>query len=246
MEASGTPAANEPPDEIGPEGGYRARAMPIRPTEEPALEDEDTDEGNDEGESEEGGPDPFDINDFIYTPEELAEATEEGEGYTIDVGRPDKQTFVQVHPQLAIGASILEAKTGSGVEGNYLIGKKMVGHRSLEGLLRRAELRLMMKRFGGYLLVPVPILDEQRNSWHVSLREAIRRAETEWIRIVAARGQGNYRIHKAGDLDAMPEPVWPNELLDPQQLVRLAFGDERIVDNARHPLIKVLEGRRSV
>ena len=68
--------------------------MPIRPTEEPALEDEDTDEGNDEGESEEGGPDPFDINDFIYTPEELAEATEEGEGYTIDVGRPDKQTFV--------------------------------------------------------------------------------------------------------------------------------------------------------
>ena len=89
MEASGTPAANEPPDEIGPEGGVsRARVMPIRPTEEPALEDEDTDEGNDEGESEEGGPDPFDINDFIYTPEELAEATEEGEGYTIDVGGP--------------------------------------------------------------------------------------------------------------------------------------------------------------
>ena len=105
--------------------------------------------------------------------------------------------------------------------------------------LRPVLLKLAVNRQGLPFLIPVAVEspDGKQNSWHISLRDAVSRGETTWIRMSANMGNGSYDLCVAqGNL---PDPVWPEQ--DMQTLVEIAFKHHAITD-ADHPFLKGLRG----
>jgi hypothetical protein len=156
---------------------------------------------------------------------------------TVPVGKPNKQDFVRVHPDLAFRltpAAIIEVKEDREV---YLVRPDMA--RDLAGEVSAVTLFTAINRQGVLRLWPVklPGPDGRYNEWHRSALEAAERAMERWVRVTANMALGAYEIFEAvGDL---PEPVWPGNPFE--EILKIAFGD-RFVDSADHPVVQRLRG----
>jgi hypothetical protein len=75
--------------------------------------------------------------------------------------------------------------------------------------------------------------------WHMTAREAVERARSNWIRMVANMSAGAYDIYEAPG--SIGEPEWPGHTF--RDLLRVAFGGGRLIDTVDHPVIKQLLGR---
>jgi hypothetical protein len=97
-----------------------------------------------------------------------------------------------------------------------------------------------INRQGNLFLWPVPLPsgDGREIAWHTTAREAAALAEKVWIRLVANTNAAAYDIYEASAL--IPEPEWPDHNL--QELLRVAFGNGRLIDSLEHPLVKQLRG----
>jgi hypothetical protein len=111
---------------------------------------------------------------------------------------------------------------------------------ALPGETRTVELRVCITRAGTLFLwaVPLPTADGRENPWHKTARIAVELSEKEWVRMVANMGAGCYDILVAPP--GLSEPAWPEASL--ADLLRVAFGNGRLIDTVDHPVIQRLRG----
>jgi hypothetical protein len=156
----------------------------------------------------------------------------------LNVQKPSKQAFVRVSPdtKLRIRIALLELKEE---RETYAVTPAVA--EAVPGEVKFYELRLAVTQQGTPFLWPVPLPPAERadNSWNVTARAAADLAETKWVRLTANMSAQCYDVHVAQS--AAAEPVWPDKTL--QELLAIAFGNGRLIDNLEHPVIRRLLGR---
>ena len=155
---------------------------------------------------------------------------------TVPVRKPDRQSFVRVHPDpdWRLETAVLELKDE---RETYLVDHDM--HSELPGELVPKVLFTAINRQGVVFLWPVrlPGEDGRVNAWHRSALDAADLAMTRWVRIAANMSLGAYDVFEAtGEL---PEPEWPEK--DFQSLIDIAFKDH-FVRSLDHQVIRHLRG----
>jgi len=153
------------------------------------------------------------------------------------VGKPKKSQFFRTHPSddMTFPAMILENKDS---HETYLVAPEVA--QVISELVRPVMLHAAIDRQNNVFLIPVPLPGEDgsRNPWHESLAEAVKHAQSKWIRITANINIGGYDVYEAeGEL---PEPEWPAH--DIEELVKVAFRG-KIIESLDHPIIQSLLGR---
>ncbi len=156
----------------------------------------------------------------------------------LNVKKPPKQAFVRVSDDAAlrIPIALLDLKEEQEI---YAVTPAVA--EQVPGEVKFVELRLAVTQQGTPFLWPVPLPPAERadNSWNVTARAAADLAETKWVRLTANMSAQCYDVHVAQS--AAAEPVWPDKTL--QELLAIAFGNGRLIDNLEHPVIRRLLGR---
>jgi hypothetical protein len=156
----------------------------------------------------------------------------------LPVQKPNRQSFVRVHPspELRIPLALLELKEE---RETYVVAPNVA--EQIPGEVRRVEIRLGVTQQGSAFLwpVPLPAYEHAENSWNLTARSAADRAESAWVRLTPNMGAQCYDVHVAQS--AAADPVWPDKTL--QELLAIAFGNGRLIDNLEHPVIQRLLGR---
>lgn len=157
---------------------------------------------------------------------------------TIPVRKPDRQSFIRVHPDPAyhLDAAVLTLKD----EGEtYLVEPQLFEEIPGEVILSR--LFTTITRQGDLLIWPVRLPDGngRHNSWSASAMQAADVATKHWVRVVANLGAGGYDLYQAtGDI---PEPKWPE--LSLHDILKIAFKD-KFINSTDHPVVQKLRGLR--
>ena len=158
---------------------------------------------------------------------------------TVRVGKPDDQTFVRVHgsPEYRMDAALIELKEEERGSNIYLVLPNVAAAVSNE--VHWATLFTAITRQGDVFLWRVKgTQDGRAKDWARSAREAAERAMVEWVRVKANMGVGAYEYFLASG--TIPDPEWPPYTFN--ELLRVAFGRERLVDRLDHPILKKLRG----
>lgn len=155
---------------------------------------------------------------------------------TVPVCKPNRQSFVRVHPDedWRIATAILELKEEREV---YLVDPSLWDE--LPGEIVPMELFTAITRQRVVFLWPVrlPAEDGRRHEWHRSAAEAAEMAMRKWIKVQANMNLGAYEVYEAtGNL---PEPEWPEKTFE--ELLQIAFRD-RFINNLDHVVLKRLRG----
>ena len=155
---------------------------------------------------------------------------------TIPVCKPNRQTFVRVHPDPAyhLDTLVLDLKEDKEI---YLIEPHLGSE--LPGEIISTSLLTSVTRQGVLFLWPIrlPDPDGKRNLWSESARKAAELARDRWVRVAANMQLGAYETFVAtGDL---PDPEWPLE--DLHDLLKIAFAD-RFIRTMDHPVVRRLRG----
>jgi hypothetical protein len=187
--------------------------------------------------------DPFDPRAFAVSPAALVAAQGDTgvvpQLTSIRVGKPDKQAFFRTNPDpaFAMVAPILELKA----ERETYLMVPAVAATLPPADVKMCELRLCQTRQGSLFLWTVPVLSEdarQRNEWHVSARQVMAASQSKWVRMTADMASGRYNMAVAS---ITAEPLWPEDM-NMRDLLELAFGKERLITSASHPVVKRLAG----
>lgn len=153
---------------------------------------------------------------------------------TVPVRKPNRQTFVRVHPDEAyrLTTAVIEHKEDNEI---YLLAPQL--HRELIEEAQLVTLCLTIDRQGNVSLWPVkvPREDGRANNWHLSARDAAEQATKKWVRVVANMSLGAYDIHAA--VGNLSEPAWPD--LEMAAILRIAFQTRYITDTNHHVLKKL-------
>jgi hypothetical protein len=110
----------------------------------------------------------------------------------------------------------------------------------LGSLATPKTIRLAVDNSGIPKLIAEPDVDPsgRRNLWQSSYKEAIKQAETDWVRVEANMQAGQYEITKS--TNDLGDPKWPNRSME--ELINDAFAG-RIIDSPDHPYIRQIQGR---
>ncbi|SRR6266851_501690 len=107
--------------------------------------------------------------------------------------------------------------------------------------IRRFRLALATKPYDAWFLCMVPSVHLD-NQWNNDALKACHQATTHWIQVSSRKeespGREGYKIDKAKDVDAFPEPKWPSQTLE--ELIELSFNGAMIEtedDPSLHRLI---------
>ena len=156
----------------------------------------------------------------------------------VNAQKPPKQAFVRVHPDpdLRLPVALLDLKEEREV---YVVAPDVA--EQVPGEVKFVELRLAVTQQGTPFLWPVPLPPGERadNTWNITARTAAERAETAWVRLTANMGAQCYDVIVAQN--AAVEPVWPERTME--ELLKLAFGNSRLIDSLEHPVVQRLLGR---
>jgi hypothetical protein len=109
--------------------------------------------------------------------------------------------------------------------------------------IMRCRLALASKPYDRFFLCQVPSrnLENDYNSTNLAGCDQAKRL---WTQVTSRRDEGveAYKVDKARDPDAFPEPKWPTQTLD--ELITGTFGADRMIDNEDHPALKRLVGAK--
>jgi hypothetical protein len=155
---------------------------------------------------------------------------------TVPVRKPDRQSFVRVHPDpdWRLETAVIEVKED---RETYLVDPSLWSE--LPGDIVPKVLFTAINRQGVVFLWPVrlPAEDGKHDEWNRSALEAAQMAMKEWVRVAANMSLGAYDIYVAsGDLS---EPEWPE--VGFEKLLEVAFRD-RFIRTFDHPVIRKLRG----
>ena len=154
----------------------------------------------------------------------------------IQVNKPDKQTFFQVHPsadyRLATAAICLKAKKET-----YLVAPALWNELAPE--ITRVMLFTAITRQNVLFIWPVqlPGPDGKHHEAHqVQLNTAMSAMGT-WMRLTWNNQTSSYDV--ATSSAELSAPKWPNKPFE--ALLKIAFKD-RYIDSLAHPVLKELRG----
>ena len=85
---------------------------------------------------------------------------------------------------------------------------------------------------------PVPVLDDKKNSWHVSAHRAAKLAYERWIKLIPDGLVKGYRV-KSPKISPTEEPKWPDMSL--RDMLEAAYGDY-FIGSPDHIIVKKLNG----
>ena len=155
----------------------------------------------------------------------------------VPVQKPSKQAFFRVYPDvdMRLDAAVIELEVE---RETYLVTPDIA--RLLPGETKQVRLLTCLARTGGPFLWPLrlPADDGREMKWHTSARKAAEIAEGKWVRMQANMALGAYDVVTSTHI---PDPVWPKHTL--RQLLRIAFGDGRLIDREDHPVLRQLQGQ---
>ena len=156
----------------------------------------------------------------------------------VPVRKPNRQEFFRTHPneEYAVQIAILELKMENET---YAISPEVA--LAIPGETKVVRLTTAINRQGNVFLWPVllPSNEGREMAWHSSAREAAERAQSVWVRMMANMGGGYYDIWEADG--SVGEPQWPEHSFT--QLLKVAFGNGRLIDREDHPVLQQLLGR---
>jgi hypothetical protein len=183
-------------------------------------------------------PDPFDPKSLAIKGNPADSVGVKRALTIVPVRKPNKQEFFRTHSDegYAIQMAILDLKTENEI---YAVTPAVA--LSIPGETRMVRLTTSITRQGNVFLWPVilPSPDGREMAWHSSAREAAERAQSRWVRMVANMGGGYYDIWEADS--SIAEPQWPDHTF--QKLLKVAFGNGRLIDREDHPVLQQLLGR---
>ena len=155
---------------------------------------------------------------------------------TVPVRKPDRQTFVRVHPDPAyrLETAVLELKEE---RETYLVARELWPE--LPGEIVPKVLLTAISRQDVTFVWPIrlPDSDGRLDEWNRSALEAASRAESHWVKLVANRSLGAYDVYDA--TGKLPDPEWPEASLG--ELLKIAFKD-RYIESLNHSVIKRIQG----
>ena len=158
----------------------------------------------------------------------------------IRIGKPKKSSFFRSHPDptYRLPVNIIEYNSGMMKE-EFLVMPTVT-----EALVEETKPKLLVlcvDKMGTPFLWPAPRQAEdgfqRTNIWNTSALEALRLSETKWVRMSANMAEGAYTIHTSSSDSA---PDWPDLQLN--ELIKLGFGEERVIRDMNHPVVKRLLG----
>ena len=158
----------------------------------------------------------------------------------IRIGKPKKSSFFRSHtdPAYRLPVNIIEYDSGMMKE-EFLVMPTVA-----EALVEETKPKLLVlcvDKMGTPSLWLAPRQAEdvfhRNNLWTTSALKALRLSETKWVRMSANMAEGAYTIHTSS---FESEPDWPDFSLS--ELIKLGFGEERVIRDMNHPVIQRLLG----
>lgn len=153
------------------------------------------------------------------------------------LGKLSSNRFSRVHPgeEYKFPALVVDEKESGEV---YLAIPEMAPY--LGKMAQPKILRVAVDSAGTPRIIFQPIIDQSGRVtlWTTTMRDAIERAETEWVRIESNMDSQQYIVIVAAN--DLGEPTWPNQSME--QLIEAVFQG-RIISDVNHPLIQQLQGR---
>ena len=158
----------------------------------------------------------------------------------IRIGKPKKSSFFRSHtdPAYRLPVNIIEYDIGVMKE-EFLVMPTVA-----EALIEETKPKLLVlcvDKMGtpSLWLAPRQAEDgyQRTNLWNTSALESLRLSEKKWVRMSANRAEGAYTIHTSSSDSA---PDWPDLQLN--ELIKLGFGEERVIRDMNHPVVKRLLG----
>lgn len=152
-------------------------------------------------------------------------------------GKLNKHRFSRVHPGSEYQLTVLIVEDKDAGE-TYIATPAMAGHLGKNATPR--NIRLAVDNYLVPKLVAEPLVDlsGRPNLWNATMILAIKKAETEWVRIESDMAAQQYSIILAAN--DLGEPQWPN--LSMGELIEEVFTN-KIISDPSHPYIRQLEGR---
>ena len=183
-------------------------------------------------------PDPFDLSALRLSQDFASAVGVKKLIVTVPVRKPSKEWFVRTHPDPSyrLQTAGLELKEDREM---YLVSHSLWGAMSGETTFSPRLLVTTINRQGVLFLWPVrlPGPDGRIDDWSRSALDAIREAESRWVRITANMSLGAYDVSVSPNVIATPS--WPD--LDFGQIIKIAFRDKMISDPS-HPVLQRLRG----
>jgi hypothetical protein len=184
------------------------------------------------------GPDPFD-------PASLRLSQDFGAGLgvkkallSVPVRKPDKAWWVRVHLDegYRLQTAVIELKED---RETYLVARHLWPDLAAEATFKPKLLATAINRQGVVFLweVNLPRPDGRADEWTRTALEAVNRAATRWVRVVANMSLGAYDVYEA--TGQFGEPDWPQTPFP--DLLRVAFKDRHIA-STDHPVLRRLRG----
>ena len=152
-------------------------------------------------------------------------------------GKPSKQNFFRIRPEPAYQMIVWILKWEEDEREQIYLVNNAVAKLRLPEYTKRAVLYSGVTRLGVPFLWPVPVLDDSRNSWHVSAHNAAKIAYGRWIKLIPEKLLKAYRC-KSPRVE-MGEPKWSP--LSFREMQKAAYGDYFIGD-PDHIIVKKLNG----
>jgi hypothetical protein len=161
----------------------------------------------------------------------------------VSTNKPKKDVYFRVHADYFQDLISIVDKDGMEATTYVIVGdvlEQAMTEEAITSMLQNRRYYLYVTQVGSYGLwgVTYPMDEGQDiNSWTESALTVIHRAQSEWLRHYAKRGDGGYRIILASK--DLGEPKWPKESWE--EIVELAFKGN-IIDDINHPIFEKLRG----
>ncbi len=183
-------------------------------------------------------PDDFDENEYILGEDE-EEDLESEKILVPSFGKHTRDIFYQRHPDPKWNSAQIWVKE-SGMDGLYLVGKKMVSVLKDHGIHKR-HVYSLINREGEITFASYKLPDKNGNldHWNKSAHRIMQDVEQtkKWFKMVASKK--SYVVRRAINPNLDP-PEWP-ENKNFMELFKEAVKDWRI-DNRDHTIVKALLG----
>jgi hypothetical protein len=180
-----------------------------------------------------------DLEAIRLSPEDMADFGAREILTRIPVRRPKRREFVRCHPDSAMTLAVplfVDEDDGEA----YYVTPNM--RSVLADEVKPTLLQLSMFKPNTPFIWPLTLPSEDNSrgrSWHESALKAREVAKSQWVRLVADRTLGGYRVFAAEG--KLSEPGWPMDKTF-NELLEVAF-DGRVITSEDHPLVRKLRGQ---
>ena len=186
-----------------------------------------------------GGEDPFDLDNLSVAGTNPEDLGIEKPILHVPVDKPGRQDFFRIHPDPNFRMDARIIKLDAERE-SYLVTRPIWP--AIPGETKLVKLIPALTRAGTLYLWPLPMPDEllgkRDTTWGTTARKAAEMSETKWVRMQANMHSGSYDVVTTSKI---ADPVWPS--ISFKEILKIAFGDGRLIDRMDHPVLRQLAGQ---